>query len=181
MRFIAKLSTVLAALVLSLPLSAQQQPAQQQQAARPQVVTQFDNQTIAYLLADMRASAQVMQDPNGGVTYRAVTEDGINLTLAPRACNDQGVCTALMMVVVFDGLNVRNYAQLDALINQYNDRNPTAKVLRSPQGVVALQGYIDAAYGISYRNAQAQMLQFGQDLAAVGRALVAFERSQQGG
>lgn len=160
-------------------LAQQQAPQQQAQQQRPQVVSQFDDQTVRYLLTDVQATWRVEQGADGLPVYRASAEGGLNFTLAPRACTAEGTCFGLMMIAIFNGVNVTNPAQLDPFLNRFNDANPTVKVLRSPNGTVALQGYINATYGISYRNAQAQFLQFGENIVATSRALAALE--QQGG
>lgn len=171
------------ALTIGVPAVSQQQAppqqgqAQQAQQQRPQVVTQFDDTTVRYLLADVQANWRVEQGADGAPVYRANAGEGLNFTLAPRACSPEGTCVGLMMIAVFENVDLSDPAGLDALLNSFNDSNPTAKVLRSPQGVVALQGYVNAAYGISYRNAQAQFLQFGENIVAVSRALAAFEQA----
>ena len=160
------------------PLSAQQaaQPAQQ----RPDWVNRFDDQVMRFILADLNAQWTVEQGADGSLTYRATTQEGINFVLAPRSCDAQNVCVGLVLIALFDDLNAPNAARLDAFINQYNDLYPTSKVMRNPQGLVALQSYINAAYGVTYRNVQAQLLVFGQNITNLSRALLAFENGEQG-
>lgn len=163
--------TAAAAISLSAPASAQQAS-----PPRPQAVTQFDDQTIRYLLEDVQATWQVERAADGGLNYRASAEGGINFVAAPRACDEQGQCLGLVLVAVYTGIQVNDPARLDAFVNQYNDQYPTAKVMRNAQGVVALQAYVNAAFGTSYRNVQAQLLVFGQDISNLARALTAFEQ-----
>lgn len=175
MRMTSILSTLGATLAMALaaPLAAQQQAPQQPQ--RPQAITQFDDLTIRYLLADVQATYTVEQDNEGQRTYRASAEGGFNFVLAPRACTPETGCVGLVLIALFNDVNVPSTVSLDDFLNRYNDRYPTAKVLRNDQGMIALQGYINAAYGTSYRNVQAQFLVFGEDISNLSRALVALE------
>ena len=178
MNIFAKAATALlaaATAITATPALAQQtQPAPQ----RPDFVTQFDNTMVTNLLRDVQATWQVEQAADGSVNYRAQAEGGLNFTLAPRACSQQNGCLGLMMLAVYTGVNTQDLARLDAFLNQLNDSSATVKVFRNPQGVVILQGYINAAGGITYRNTQAQLLLFGEDIVNVSRALAQFE--QQG-
>lgn len=180
MRIISTLSTVLASVALAavgMPTAAQQQA---QQPQRPQVVAQFDDTMVRYLLADISATYQVEQLTDGSYVYRATAEGEINFTLAPRACTPEAGCRGLMLIAIFTDLRSPNLTQLDAFVNSFNDRNPTAKLIRGPDGTVALQAYINASFGISYLNAQAQFLVFGENIVATSRALAAFEQQQAG-
>lgn len=175
MRILPALSTVLATLMLAavgVPASAQQA----QQPQRPQFVTQFDDTTIRYLLADIQATYQVEQASDGSNVYRATAEGQINFTLAQRACATETGCPGLMLIALFTNLQVSDATRLDAFIHQFNDQNPTAKLIRGPRNVVALQAYINASYGITYRNAQSQLLVFGENIVTTSRALANFER-----
>ena len=174
MRNTSILSTILAtcALALAAPVAAQQQ---QQQPQRPQVVTQFDDLTIRYLLADIQATYTVENDSQGQPTYRASAEGGFNFVLAPRACTPEQGCVGLVLIALFTDINAPSPAALDAFINRFNDQFPTAKVIRNGQGMVALQSYINTAYGSNYRNVQAQFLVFGENISSLSRALVALE------
>ncbi|MHA7818572.1 MAG: hypothetical protein ACX930_02870 [Erythrobacter sp.] len=179
MRIISTLSTVLATLALATmgaPTLAQQQV---QQPQRPQVVAQFNDTMVRYLLADIQATHRVEPGNDGFSIYRATTGEGINFTLAPRACSADVGCQGLMLLAVFSDLRSPDSPRLDTFIHIFNDRNPTAKLIRGPNGIILLQGYINAAFGISYRNAQAQLLVFGQNIVKTSQALAAFE--QQGG
>lgn len=157
----------------AVPLSAQQQPPQ-----RPEAVNRFDEQTIRFLLTDVQATWTVEQNADGTVNYRASAEGGINFVMAPRACDAEAGCVGLVLIAVFTGINARDPAQLDTFVHRFNDTYPTAKVIRNPDGVLALQAYINAARGISYGNAQAQLLVFGQDISNLSRALTQFESEQ---
>lgn len=165
--------------IASLALTAGAAPAlaQEQQPPRPQVVGQFDSATVTALLQDVQSTWAVDQDADGNTNYRANAEGGINFTLAPRACSEETGCLGMMMIAIFTGLNPPSTAQLDAFLNDFNDSSATAKVFRNEQGIVVLQGYVNASYGISYRNAQTQLLIFGQDIVALSRALAAFEQA----
>ena len=152
--------------------------AAQQQIQRPQVVTQFDDQTVRFLLADIAATWRVEQGVGGATVYRVNAEGELNFTLAPRACSPEGVCTGLMMVAIFSGVDASDPARLDGFINRFNDTNPTAKLIRDQRGVVAIQAYINTAYGISFSNAQAQFLEFGQNIVLASRALGEFQNGR---
>lgn len=173
---IVSLIGTLALAATAAPAAAQQAP--QQSQARPDWVTQFDDQTLRYLLADLQATWTVEQGQDGSLTYRASTAGGINFVLAPRSCDAQSGCVGLLLVALFDEVNVSNAAQLDAFVNRFNDTQPTAKVMRNAQGMVALQAYVNVAYGVTYRNVQAQILVFGQNITNLSRALVQFEQTQ---
>lgn len=172
MRKFSFVSTILAtcALALSAPASAQQQ-----QPQRPQAVSQFDELTIRYLLADIQATYTVEQDAEGQATYRASAEGGFNFVLAPRACTPEQGCVGLVLIALFTDVRTPSGPALDSFINQYNDRYPTAKIMRNGQGMIALQSYINVAYGSSYRNVQAQLLVFGENISNLSRTLVAME------
>lgn len=181
MRIISTLLTAFAGFALavgSIPVHAQQQA---QQPQRPQVVNQFDDTMVRYLLADIQANYQVEQASDGSYVYRASAEGDMNFTLAPRACTPEAGCLGLMMIAIFTGLQVSNSAQFETMLHNFNDRNPTAKLIRGPNGIVALQAYMNSAYGISYRNAQSQLLVFGQNIVKTSQALAAFEQQQAGG
>ena len=147
-------------------------PAQAQ--AQQQVVTQFNDSTISRLLLDVQAGFNIEGGANGEKVYRAQADGGLAFTLSPRACSPENGCVGLLMVTVFTRSDSRNLGELDALINRYNDLNPNAKVYRMDDGTVVLQGYINAAYGISYTNAQAQLLVFGSEIVKVRDTLTAF-------
>lgn len=170
------LSALVAFVVASLPVAAtaQQQPVQQ----RPQMVQRFDHQTVRSLLDGVEVAWRIDQDANGDLTYRATAQSGVSFVAAPRSCTTEQGCIGLVLVSVFDGVNVTDLARFDAFVHQFNDRFPTAKVVRNGPQTVTLQAYINAAYGISYQNAQAQMLTFGQDITNLSRALTAFENAQ---
>lgn len=174
MKLFKTLSAALLAGVLAL--SGSPALAQQQAPQRPQIVTQFDNTIVTMLLQDVQATWQVEAAPDGNLNYRAQADGGLNFTLAPRSCTPEAGCLGLMMLAVFTGVNAQNAAQLDALLTRLNDSSATIKVFRDPQGVVILQSYANAAGGISYRNAQAQLLLFGEDIVIVSRALAQFEQ-----
>lgn len=159
-------------------LAAMASPVSAQQSAAPQVVTQFDNATITRLLTDIQATSRIELNDQGEANYRASAEGGLNFTLAPRACSAETGCMGLMLLGVFTGVDTSNQAAIDAFLNDLNDQSATAKVYRSGDGVVILQGYINAAYGISYANAQAQLLIFGQNIVSVSQALSAFESAR---
>ena len=80
----------------------------------------------------------------------------------------------LLLIAIFTRSDSRNLGELDALLHRYNDLNPNGKVYRMENGTVVLQGYINAAYGISYANAQAQLLVFGQEIAKLRKTLTDF-------
>ena len=50
--------------------------------------------------------------------------------------------------------------------------------MRNPQGVVAMQAYINASFGISYRNLQAQVLVFGDNIVDASAALGQLSQAQ---
>jgi hypothetical protein len=130
------------------------------------------------LLLDVQATWQVEQPQGGLPNYRASAEGGISFTVSPRACSPEQGCLGLLLIAVFTGVDASNLLALDGYINTINDRSPTAKVFRTDEGVVLLQAYINSAYGISYANAQAQILVFGQDINMMREALAAFQESR---
>lgn len=159
------------------PAAAQQQrqaPAQGQTV----LINQFNDAVITQLLRDVQATWQVENGPQGVVNYTANAEGGLNFVLSPRSCSPDGGCRGLVMLALFDGLNVTNSAELDTVIHRFNDLDATAKVYRAGNDTVLLQGYMNAAYGITYDNARAQLLVFGQDIVSVSRTLTAFEETQ---
>lgn len=175
MRILQMISMGIASLSLAAgaaPVFAQEQ----EQPPRPQVVGQFNEQVVTALLQDVRATWTVEQGADGNINYRANAEGGINFTLAPRACSEETGCLGMMMIAIFTGVNPPSTVQLDAFLNDFNDSSATAKVFRNEEGIVVLQGYINASYNISYRNAQTQLLIFGQDIVALSRALALLEQ-----
>jgi len=171
----AALSAFAALAMFAVPVSAQQQ---QPAGQAPQVVSQFDEATITRLLRDVQATWRTETNAQGEINYRASAEGEINFTLAPRACSPQTGCLGLMMIAVYTGIDTSNPAQLAAFLHDLNDRSATAKVYRSNGGVVILQAYINSSYGISYANAQAQLLVFGQNIVAVSQELAGLERGR---
>lgn len=153
------------ALIVTAPVQAQNQP---------QVVTQFNDSTVSRLLLDVRANFNIEAGAEGQKIFRAQADGGIAFTLSPRACAAETGCAGLLMIAVFTRKDSRNLGELDALLSRYNDVNPNGKVYRMENGTVVLQGYINAAFGISYANAQAQLLVFGQEIAKVRETLTAF-------
>lgn len=160
------------------PAQSGPQDQQQTQPQRPQFVTEFDHRIVTYLLDDVRASWQAEPSNDGHTVYRASAEGAINFTLSPRACSPEGECSSLLMLAVFTGVNAPSMAQLDTFLNRLNDTSPSIKAFRNEQGVVVLQAYANAAGGITYRNAQAQLLVFGQDIVTVSQALAQFEQGR---
>jgi len=177
MNILTKISAALLAGVIAITANPAiaQQAQQTQPPPRPEFVTQFDNTMVTYLLQDVQATWQVEQLEDGNVNYRAQAAGGLNFTLAPRACSEQTGCVGLLMLAIYTGVNASNGAQFDAFLHRLNDSSATIKVFRNPNGVVILQGYINAAGGITYRNTQAQLLLFGEDIVTVSRALAQFE------
>lgn len=154
-----------AGLLLATPAQAQ---------AQQQVVTQFNDATVSRLLLDVQTNFNIEAGPNGEKVFRAQADGGIAFTVSPRACSPENGCAGLLMIAVFTRSDSRNLGELDALLNRYNDLNPNGKVYRMDDGMVVLQGYINAAYGVSYANAQAQLLVFGQEIGKVRDTLTAF-------
>ncbi|MEO9462796.1 MAG: YbjN domain-containing protein [Marinomonas sp.] len=141
---------------------------------QPQVVTQFDDATIARLLLDVQASWQVEAGTNGRSIYRASADGGIAFTVMPRACDERLTCRSLMVLTPFTRSDKRSLAQLDAFISAFNDQTPSGKAYRMQDGTVVLQSYLNAAGGISFANARAQMLVYGQNLVKLREGLAAF-------
>ncbi|MEM6857284.1 MAG: hypothetical protein AAF559_05385 [Pseudomonadota bacterium] len=166
----------LAATTMVAGAAQAQTPAQPQapSSGRNAVVSQFNSSTIARLLLSVQADFEVEAGANGQTVYRASAEGGLAFTLAPQACAPEAGCVGLLMIAVFTRNDSRSEAELDTLIHTYNDLNPTGKAYRTANGSVVLQGYINAAYGISYGNAQAQLLVFGQEIVKLRQALEDF-------
>ena len=143
-----------------------------------QVVTQFNDSTISRLLLDVQATWNVEAGPEGQKVFRAQADGGIAFTLSPRACSAEAGCAGLLLIAVFTGSNANKLGELDQLIHRYNDLNPNGKVYRMGDGTVVLQGYINAVYGVSYPNAQAQLLVFGQEIVKVRETLNAFSEGR---
>jgi len=157
--------------------AAQAQPQAQQQAPSSgpsPVVSQFNSSTIARLLLELNADFEVEAGANGQTVYRVSAQGGLAFTVAPRACATETGCVGLVMIAVFTRNDSRSLVELDTLLNTYNDLNPNGKAYRTPDGTVVLQGYVNAAYGISYGNAQAQLLVFGQEIVKLRSALEDF-------
>ncbi len=146
-------------------------PAAAQQILPP--VTQFDDATVSRLLLDGQATWRIEGGPDGRAVYRVSAQDGINFTVQPQACTaDQG-CASLLVIATFPARDGVDLLKLDRLLSRFNDVNATAKVYRTSDGTVLLQAYINAAFGISYANAQAQLLIFGRNLQALRAELMA--------
>lgn len=153
-----------------------QAPAQAQN--QPQVVAQFNDATISRLLLDVQANFNIEAGPDGAKIFRAQADGGIAFTLSPRACSAETGCVGLLLIAVYTRSDSRNLGELDVLLHRYNDLNPNAKVYRMDDGTVILQGYINAAYGVSYANAQAQLLVFGQEITKVRQTLTDFSEGR---
>ncbi|MEL7197342.1 MAG: hypothetical protein AAGL10_03415 [Pseudomonadota bacterium] len=146
-------------------------PVQAQSA--PPIIVQFDDATIARLLLAVEANWQTQAGAEGRVVYRANAQGGINFTLVPRACSEEQGCLALVVLANFTGVQVENASVLDNFVHRFNDANPSAKVYRIGENGIVLQAYINSAQGISFANAQAQLLVFGQDLIVLREELTA--------
>ena len=147
------LTSLMAAVLLASPARAQ--------APQQQAVTQFNDATISRLLLDVQTNFNIEAGPSGQKVFRASADGGLAFTVSPRACSEEQGCTGLMLIAVFTRNDSRNLGELDALLHRYNDLNPSAKVYRMENGTVVLQSYINAAFGISYANARAQLLARG--------------------
>ncbi|MEP0190787.1 MAG: hypothetical protein ABJP70_09200 [Erythrobacter sp.] len=147
-------------------------PAQAQN--QPQVVTQFNDSTISRLLLDVQANFNIETGPNGEKIFRASAGQNTNFTVSPRSCNANAGCVGLLLIATFTRSDSRSLAELDALLNRHNDLNSNAKIYRTPDGTVVLQSYINAVQGISYANAQAQILVFGGEIGKARQALSEF-------
>ena len=142
--------------------------------SQQQVVAQFNDSTVSRLLLDVQANFNIEAAADGAKIFRAQADGGIAFTLSPRACSAEAGCVGLLLIAIFTRSDSRNLGELDALLHRYNDLNPNGKVYRMENGTVVLQGYINAAYGISYANAQAQLLVFGQEIAKLRKTLTDF-------
>jgi hypothetical protein len=170
MRFLIGLLTLIgAATGFIAPAAAQNQP---------QVVARFNDATISRLLLDVQANFNIEAGPEGSKVYRAQAEGGIAFTLSPRACSAENGCVGLLLIAVFSGADTSRLGELDRVLNRYNDLNPSGKVYRTDEGIVVLQGYINAVYGISYPNAQTQLLLFGEEIVKVRDTLNAFSEGR---
>lgn len=154
-------------LCAAVPATAQNQPV---------VVTQFNDSTISRLLLDVQANFEIEASADGGKVFRASADGGLAFTLSPRACSPETGCVGLLMIAIFTRNDDRSLIDLDTVLNRYNDLNPNGKVYRTADGTVVLQGYINAVYGVSYANAQAQLLVFGQEIGKVREQLGAFSQ-----
>lgn len=161
---------------LAAPLSAQQAPPAGTQQSAP-AITQFDDAIISRLLLDGQTTWRIEGGPDGRPVYRVSAQGGLRFTVQPQACSEQTGCVGLVMVATFVDTRGRNLSELDGVLNSFNDRNSSAKAYRTPDGVVLHQSYINAAFGISYANARAQMLVFGRNVVALRQALSALASS----
>ncbi len=176
---IVRFLSVLTALGASLAMQpatvlAQGQPQAQAAPQNPQVVTQFDAATISRLLLDVQTTWQVETDANGGTVYRAQAGNGLSFALSPRACTPQQGCVGLLMLATFVREDARPRAEVDDFINEYNNLSPSSKAVRAGDQAIVLQGYVNSSYGISYANAQAQLLVFGQEIQKMRASLTEF-------
>lgn len=145
---------------------------------KPVVVSRFDNSTIPHLLRDVQTTWTVEQGADGQAIYRVKADGGVAFTVTPRACSAERRCVGLLLIAVFTRGDGRTLADLDNFLSNYNDNNPNGKVYRVQDGeAVVLQGYINAANGIRYANAQAQLLVFGQELAKIRAQLTEFGKN----
>ncbi len=160
----------IAALVLAMGATLGSAPA----LAQPQVVIQFDAPTVSRLLLDVQATWQVEQDGNGGTVYRAQAGETLAFALSPRACSAEQGCVGLLMLATFTRNDERSRSEIDEFLNVFNNLNANSKAVRAGDQAIVLQGYINSVYGISYANAQAQLLVFGQEIEKMRRELTAF-------
>ena len=171
---VSKTTLTLALAATALAAGTAQAQTQAPSSGPSPVVSQFNSSTIARLLLNVQADFDVEAGANGQTVYRASADGGLAFTLAPRACAPETGCVGLLMIAVFTRSDSRSQAELDTLLNTYNDLNPSGKAYRVADGTVVLQGYINAAYGISYGTAQAQLLVFGQEIVKLRKALEDF-------
>ena len=168
-KFASAILMIMSALVMGSSAVAQEKPV---------VVSRFDTPTISHLLRDVQTTWTVEQAPDGQAIYRVRADGGVAFTATPRACNPETRCVGLLLIAVFTRGDGRTLAELDNFLSNYNDNNPNGKVYRVQDGkAVVLQGYINAANGISYANAQAQLLVFGQELAKIRSQLTEFGKN----
>ena len=176
MRLQNMLAVIVGAMAFALtPAGAQ---AQAQPQAQQQVVSQFDDSTISRLLLSVQANFNIESGANGQKVFRVAADGGIAFTVSPRSCSPETGCLSLLMVAVFTGNDTSDVGKLDELLHRYNDLNPAGKVYRAGDGVVVLQDYLNAAYGISYGNAQTQLLVFGSEINKIRNELNAFSQSR---
>lgn len=173
MKFSGGLGAAIIAVAALMPTSAEAQN-QAQQQRQVQFVTQFDAPTVSRLLLDVQATWQVEQDASGATVYRAQAGEGIAFALSPRSCSAEQGCVGLLMLATFTRSDDRSATEMDAFINAYNNLNPNSKALRAGDQAVVLQSYVNAVYGITYANAQAQLLVFGQEIQKMRAELTAF-------
>ncbi len=152
------------------------EPAQAQN--QPQVVTQFNDSTISRLLLDVQANFNIEAGPGGEKVFRATAGQSTAFTVSPRSCSADAGCVGLLLIATFTRSDTRSLAELDTLLNRHNDLNSNAKIYRLPDGTVVLQSYINAAQGISYANAQAQVLVFGREIGKARDALTEFSEGR---
>ena len=185
MKIHASIKAGLAAVALAgaaTPVAAQEQAAQEtaeaQQTERPQAINRFEDATIRLLLQDLGARVEVVPVEEGNPRYRASTEGGVNFTAIPAACSAEAGCVGLIVVAILSGFEVPENVDLSEYVHRYNDANPTAKMFLSRAGQVVLQDYINAANVTTYRNAQSQLIVFGNDVVRASRALMQLQGDQ---
>lgn len=143
------------------------------------IIARFDDSTISRLLLDVEAQFQIEPGAEGANVYRARAGEGIAFTVSPRACSAQNGCAGLLLIAVFTLDPGAVPQDLDQRLHRYNDVNPNAKVYRADSNAIVLQGYINSAFGISYRNAQAQLLVFGQEIGKLRDALGSMDEADE--
>ncbi len=152
-------------------------PTQVAAQSTSQVVAQFDDATIARLLLAVEATWRTEPGPHGRSLYRASADGGINFTLLPQACSVEQGCVALLVLANFTGVETESTKVMDTFLHRFNDAYPSAKVYRVSDDGVVLQAYFNAAQGISFANAQAQLLVFGQNLVQLRSELTALQEA----
>lgn len=167
-------ATILAAAAFMPSATLAQTQAQPQQQRQVQFVTQFDAPTVSRLLLDVQATWQVEQNADGATVYRAQAGEGVAFALSPRSCSAEQGCVGLLMLATFTRNDERSSAEMDAFVNAFNNLNPNSKALRAGDQAIVLQSYVNAVYGITYANAQAQLLVFGQEIQKMRNELTAF-------
>ncbi len=143
---------------------AAQVHAQGQTRQVPPAITQFDDATISRLLLDGQTTWRVESGPDGRPVYRVSAQGGLNFTVQPQVCAPDQGCTGLLVIATFPPAAPLKLDVLDTLLRRFNDTIATAKVYRTDDGTVLLQAYVNAAFGISYANAQAHLLVFDRNV-----------------
>jgi len=124
-----------------------------------QIVTSFREPALAAALKQSEATWTKTKGSDGTDYYNITFANGITATGYFTVCKPEG-CMGLTLVADFDEPERKSVAEVDVLLNKFNQAHAAGKVMRGEKGQVQAQAYVIADHGVAMGNLQLHILIF---------------------